>query len=216
MIKKLFIFSKESIDDLIRQVLKYIYNVDINNMPLTSGNDFEQKRKLKKKMLYSASGTPVPASAPSASSGAASVQQSPLFPVRSAALQQPAHQAHAASRDLDRYKPRSKTEIYSSGANVSLPGPSAQPTRAANTSANPASSLIGGGQPALPSNPSSSSSLATLIKSSMNLSQNNVASQAGITTQQQMTNSSSSMSNGGAVQQPVLTRHRKFENVLLV
>ena len=215
MIKKLFIFSKESIDDLIRQVLKYIYNVDINNMPLTSGNDFEQKRKLKKKMLYSASGTPVPASAPSASSGATSVQQSPLFPVRSAALQQPAHQAHAASRDLDRYKPRSKTEIYSSGTNVSLPGPSAQPTRAANTSANPASSLIGG-QPALPSNPSSSSSLATLIKSSMNLSQNNVASQAGITTQQQMTNSSSNMSNGGAVQQPVLTRHRKFENLLLV
>ena len=48
--------KKEVIDDLIRQILKSCYNIDINNLPISS---YDQKRKLKKKILYSSNGTPL-------------------------------------------------------------------------------------------------------------------------------------------------------------
>ena len=58
---------QEVIDDLIRQVLKSCYNIDINNLPL---NTYDQKRKLKKKILYNPNTTPLSAQ----SSAPASVQ----------------------------------------------------------------------------------------------------------------------------------------------
>jgi hypothetical protein len=43
-------------------VLKSCYNIDINNLPI---NSFDQKRKLKKKILYNSNGTPLSAASSS-------------------------------------------------------------------------------------------------------------------------------------------------------
>ena len=45
------LFFKESIEDLIRQVIKYCYAVDINNLPINESTT-DQKRKIKKKNVY--------------------------------------------------------------------------------------------------------------------------------------------------------------------
>jgi hypothetical protein len=205
-------------------VLKYIYNIDINNLPLTNSNDFDQKRKLKKKMLYNASSASS-ASASTATSitptASSAVQQSPLFPVRSTSHGLNHNQPllppvgfNSNQSLLDRYKPRSKTEIYSS-VSAAPPPPMLQmttviPSKQLITTSAATGSTIQANQ--LKSNPSSGT-LASLIKNSMNLSQNNVASLAansGSAQQQQLQLTSSSSNMGGGAQQPILTRQRKF------
>jgi hypothetical protein len=62
----------EVIDDLIRQVLKSCYNIDINNLPL---NAYDQKRKLKKKILYNTTTTPLSTSSIAQSNSSTNLTQ---------------------------------------------------------------------------------------------------------------------------------------------
>ncbi len=81
----------EVIDDLIRQVLKNSYNIDINNLPTIETD----KRKIKKKTLYPTSNSP--------STTGSFISNNNL---------QQQHQHQQQSFNLQT-KPRSKTEIFS-------------------------------------------------------------------------------------------------------
>jgi hypothetical protein len=85
----------EIIDDLIRQVLKSCYNIDINNLPTIETD----KRKLKKKTLY-----------PTNNDMASNNQSNNLNPYLS----------NINSQQIPiQTKPRSKTEIFSSQSSAS-------------------------------------------------------------------------------------------------
>lgn len=136
----------DSIDDLIRQVLKYIYNVDINNMPVS--NESDPKRKLKKKML---NGNNTTTNATPTTTN--QYEQSPLFPLRSAQ-----NQAGATG-----YKPRSRTEIYSSAVLSSL-GVSTSSTT--TTSASQSSNRTGNSVSSSTTTPNSTNTPAVAVVSS--------------------------------------------------
>jgi hypothetical protein len=95
-------------------------------MPLSNDSLLDQKRKFKKKILYnsnSASGSGVSQAAAMTPTTQQKqqqlIQQSPLFPIRSI---NPSFNSNSSNLQ-ERYKPRSRTEIYSSNSAVatSLP-----------------------------------------------------------------------------------------------
>ena len=81
----------EVIDDLIRQVFKTCYKIDINQMPTVDTSN-EQKRKFKNKKLYPSAAAVAP---PSTAQPPTTISPSHL------------------NQSLTITKPRSKTEIYS-------------------------------------------------------------------------------------------------------
>lgn len=89
----------EVIDDLIRQVFKTSYQIDINQ---TIESKLDKKGKLKKKMLYPQNGTAAASSTGTSNSSTSSSSVHAPLSVSASSINQP-----QAS------KPRSRTEIYS-------------------------------------------------------------------------------------------------------
>lgn len=146
-------YNKESIDDLIRQVIKYCYGVDINNLPINESTT-DQKRKIKKKNVYN--GVPAATTTPSSqnglpvikgSVGGAPNQQQTQPPQQQPVFRQP---QQTASNMLT--KPRSRTEIYH---------PASQPTINPST----LSAAAAAAAAAVAANSTAASSIATVNSS---------------------------------------------------
>ena len=168
-------------------MLKYIYNIDINNLPLNS--DFDPKRKIKKRMLYNSAASTVTPTA---------TQQSPLFPLRTIATTVNATNNKNINDNINNnynnnnsYKPRSRTEIYSPN-NSSFPASSALQSSTTAALLQSASSTSTLKNEKMTSSSNSGGATSNLINSSLNLSQSDVNAEKN--------------ANG----QPLLTRQRKL------
>lgn len=106
--------QKESIDELIRQIIKYSYNIDINNLPV-SQLTIEQKRKLKKKNNLNSildTTNSVQFNSASAAYQQQKIQNQTFTPTSVAFLNGSNNQLNPHLNIVG--KPRSRTEIYPS------------------------------------------------------------------------------------------------------
>jgi len=120
----------EVIDDLIRQIIKAIYNIDINNLPVNESSS-EQKRKLKKRIFNSNSTNNTPI---------ANGQTNNLPLISNANVTNIVQQQSTNQAQLS--KPRARTEIYSTSGLNQLPSTPINTTPTQTASANPVTKIL--------------------------------------------------------------------------
>jgi hypothetical protein len=123
----------EVIDDLIRQIIKAIYNIDINNLPVNESS-LEQKRKLKKRIFNNNSNLNNNNLNTPPTNG--QTNNSPSISNSNIVQQQSTNQAQMS-------KPRARTEIYSTSGLNQLPSIPINTTPTQSTaSTNPVTKIL--------------------------------------------------------------------------